>query len=359
MASVAGILYSNAGITTTATVSHIIPPYYADFFRDNLYPSLYHRQLGTQVVIPRGYGDKVKIPRWQSPITSVGTATAGSTLTGSLGFKGGLTAISGSWTEGTIFNLLKGMSAEDITGITKQFVGGKGYSDKMVLVSRGNFMEAMLENLSRELAVRLDIFTRVNVTGSAHLRNHSASTGGTKTLTANIWTGKELARIAPLLQARNVPAWEDGTFVALGHPLQQFDMLTDISATGFISVARYGLEREKIYRGEVGQMYGIRWLLTNSIPRLFGTAALSATNGLSPGATGANSYIYAPDSFYSLEIEDGGIEVIHHPPGSGGSTGDPGNMQGSVTVKCHYGVLAAPTADWRLLRYAHGITLRF
>jgi hypothetical protein len=52
------------------TGGHVIPPYYADFLRENLYPSLYFRQLGTLITIPRGTGDKVKIPQ----------------LTGALGF---------------------------------------------------------------------------------------------------------------------------------------------------------------------------------------------------------------------------------------------------------------------------------
>lgn len=342
------------GTTTTTYVGgtggHIIPPYYADFLRENLYPSLYFRQLGTLITIPRGTGDKVKIPRWQTPVKTSGFVAAVS---------GPITAVTQSVTEGNIITPAT-LCAQDISGQVVQFAGARGYSDKLILVTRANFLEGALESLVRELALRVDQYTLKNISASATSRFAGGVAGsgtgngvrGTGTL-----VGKNIARMAPYMDANNTPRWEDESFVCVTHPLDQFDIFADPSANGFVSIARYG-ERQKIYRGEVGQMYGIRFLLSNAIPRVFSAAATSAANGLSPGVTGGNAWVFAPDAFYSLELEDGGVEVIHHPPGSGGSTGDPANQFGTVAVKVFYGVAAAPSGDQRLMRFVHAQGLR-
>jgi len=60
-----------------------------------------------------------------------------------------------------------------------------------------------------------------------------------------------------------------------------------------------------------------------------------------------------------LELEDGGVEVFHMPPGSGGSTGDPAAQVGSVSMKLWYGTTPAPAGDRRLMRMSHGINLHY
>lgn len=347
------------GATTTAFVGgqagHVIPPYYADFLRENLYPSLYFRQLGTLITVPRGTGGRVKIPRWQTPVKTSGFVASTS---------GSISAVSARL-EGQII-VPATLCAQDITGEVTQFAGGRGYSDKLILVTRANFLEGALESLVRELALKIDTFTKngISATATARFAGQAGGVLGTTKvrgmaggISAGNLVGKNLARMAPYLDGVNVPRWEDETFVALTHPLDQFDIFADPSATGFVSIARYG-ERQKIYKGEVGQMYGIRFLLSNAIPRVFSATTTSATNGLSPGVTGGNAWVFAPDAFYSIELEDGGVEVIHHPPGSGGSTGDPANQFGSVAVKVFYGVAGAPSADSRLMRFIHSTTLR-
>ena len=94
-------------------------------------------------------------------------------------------------------------------------------------------------------------------------------------------------------------------------------------------------------------------------PTNLNTSPASVSNGMSGGTSGSNAFVFAPDAFYSIELEGGGIEVIHHPPGSGGATGDFANQKGAIAVKAWYGVTAAPSTDNRLIRFVHGIGLGF
>jgi N4-gp56 family major capsid protein len=340
----------------TQPQSHVVPPYYADFLREQLYPSLYFRQLGTLVSIPRANGEKVRIPRWQTPIlnklgvTYISTGAARTALTA-------ITAVS----EGNI--ITPGiLCAESITGSVKQFAGGRRYTDKLVIITKANFLEGALESLAREMSFRIDRFTRAGISANAFVTRAGTGTANQGAKTTDGMFGKNVAVIAPFLDAANVPRWEDETFVGIANPLAQYDMYRDISATGFVSVARYG-DASRIYRGEVGQMYGVRWLLSTAIPVIRGVAAFGATSaaatGISAGATASQAFIFAPDAFYSLELEDGGVEVFHMPPGSGGSTGDPAAQVGSVSMKLWYGVTPAPAGDKRLMMFGHGIGLHY
>jgi N4-gp56 family major capsid protein len=328
--------------------SHVIPPYYADFLRDNLYPNLYFRQLGTMVTVPRGYGDQIRIPRWQTPVVINAQQSS---------ISGHLSAISARAEGGGITP--QQLCAESITGAVVQFAGARGYSDKLIIVTKANFIEGALESLARELAFRLDTHTRVGVTAAATLRSVGNQQSVSGVTTGDVLRGKEIARIAPDMDSSNVPRWEDESYVGVGHPLLQYDLFTDISAQGFLLTARYN-DAGRIYRGEVGRMYGIRFLLSNAVPLFRGaTGSTSGVDGLSGGITGSNLYVFAPDAFYSIELEDGGVEVIHHPPGSSGSVSDPANQIGSIAVKVFYGVAHAPSGDQRLVRFAHALGLQF
>jgi N4-gp56 family major capsid protein len=344
--------------TTTTIVGgnggSVIPPFYADFLRANLYPNLYFRQLGTKVTIPQGYGDKVKIPRWQTPVYnhSSGASAGMATLTTSLTAVSQITESSAGASV-----VAKTLGAEDITGQVAKFAGARGYTDKLIITAKANFLEGALESLTRELACRIDNYTRTQLDTAAIAFSANAGTGTTATTTDGLF-GKNVAKIAPFMDSLNVPRWEDQTFVGVFNPLVQYDVYRDPSAGGFTNVARYN-DASKIYRGEIGQKFGLRFLLSNTVPVTRGAGGAFTAAGLSAASTGSIGYVFAPDAFYSLELEKGGVEVIHHQLGSGGATGDPANEVGAVSVKVFYGVCPSASADNRLLKFAHGVGLHF
>jgi len=332
------------------------PPYYADFMRENLYGSLFWRQLGTLVTIPKGHGTKAKISKWDTPVV---IGTQAKNQAGQLVIAG-LSAIS-QHAEATPIETF-GLCASDITGQVTGWAGARGYTSKMVIVSMANVMEGFLESLSREMAFRLDRYARTKVSGNA-LVSYAvtpakvAAAKGTVG-TANGLFGKNVARIRPLMGANGVPKWDDGTYVGMAHDLAAYDMFTDSSSTGFVSVARYN-DARMIYRGEIGEFYGVRWLLSNgSVKRIMGTAGNTGTYGVSAGASGSNAYIFGPDAFYNLELESAGVQVTHQPLGSAG-VNDPVAQIGSVGVECYYGIIAAPAAERRVMRFVHGISLGY
>ena len=325
---------------------HIQPPYYADFFRENLYPNLYVRQLGTKITIPANSGEKIRIPKW-TPAITVGTSGSKPKYAAS---KTGISAISQVSNEGESPTPVA-LSAGSLTGQVIQFYGARGYTDRMAVMSKADFMEEGLESLARELAYDLDKYAIANISANSVLKTvgNASSIGATAYLRS-----KHLILVPAVMDAAMVPRWEDETFVMLTHPLAQYDLFNDISANSFVQIAKYG-ERDRIYKGEIGQIYGVRLLLSNIIGIKTG-GSTSGTTGLSGTVSGVNALVFSPDSFYSLEVENGGVEVIHQPLGSSGAA-DPAAQRGTIATKVFYGVVAAPQAEHRMLRYAHTLSL--
>jgi len=331
-----------------------IPFYWADFVRKNLYPNLYFRQLGTQTTIPRAFGDTVKIPRWGTPVQHKNARAVVSANVAGRGAPSAFYIASGTSNERTAAISAAGLTATNISGTVAQFLGARGYNDKIIIVSKADFIEGALESLTKELAWQLEAYTRANISANAKLiRANTGATAPTTGIASSVvLKGSSMARISPILDSYGVPRWEDDAFVGVMHPLAQYDLFSDLSATGFVNVAQYG-DPERVYRGEIGLMYGTRLLVSSAVPVIISTGGSTTTSfGLSATVTGSNMYVFAPDAFYAVELEDGGVEVIHHELGSAGSA-DPGNNLGTIACKVFYGAIPAPATDRRLLRVAH------
>lgn len=343
--------------TGTSTVggqgSHVIPPYYADFMRENLWPNMYFRQIGNRVVIPRGTGQKVRIPKWDSPLSiTAGVTGVGANSAICAGIQGAIDGDNGA----TPWAYSKSLSASSITGQVVQYGGARGYSDRLILVSRGNYIEGALESLAREQAFKIDRACRLGLTANAAIRNAGATT--LKAKTTDGLFAKNVAKIPAYFDSQNVARYNGEYYVLLSHTLAQFDFFSDLSANGFVQVSSYQ-NANKIYRGEVGMMYGVRVLLTGMIPKVFAVAATSATIGLSASSTGVGAFAFAQDAFWNIELQGGGLEVVHQPLGSSGAISDPLALRGTIGVKVYHGLAVSPSAEQRIMRFGHGIGLRY
>lgn len=354
-----------AGGRLGASGDGLIPAFWADSLRQALYPSMFWRQLGTLAPIPRWNGDKIKLPRYTPVIVSAGGFAIRSAIS---------TISSFSVTEGTSIGNFEALSAGAITAVPVATIGMRKYSDKLVMINPADFEAAAIESLTRELAYVLDKKTRAAVSASARTLNIDGGAFTSKFKLAqgvkSVFLGRNMARITTIMDASNNQRWDDGSYVTMAHPFVQFDVFTDLSANTAGSVAsftdstKYG-RPEDIYRGEIGKLFGSRLILTNTLLRRIGAAGQSATDGISPNTSAFQSYTFAPDAFYTVELEDGGLQVIHHELGSGGSTGDPANQIGSIAVKIYYVAVANADAtagtgfggNNRLMRINHNCTI--
>jgi N4-gp56 family major capsid protein len=334
------------GALTAGYGSPIFPDYWADFVRENVWPRMYFRQLGYEVVIPAHTGDRVRIPKFTPSIAySGGIFTAGTA-----------TAVSYNASDILAVDAKNTMSAGELTAQIVSFEGAHGYSAKSVLTSHTDIVAEALEQLGHEAAWRADTYFRTKLSGST-VSNLKSAAGETAGATTNLgrFRAKELIRGATLLESAGAPTWSDGHFVAIAHSLVKYDLFLDTSASGFTSVTQYG-DPSRAYRGEVGALWGCRLLTTSTMPRLFGKNSTTATTYLSQTVSGGHAFFYSPRAFYTVSIQQGGMKVKHVRPGDSGIS-DPTAKLGTVGIQFYTGIAVTPKAEYRHLIIAHSTSL--
>lgn len=131
----------------------------------------------------------------------------------------------------------------------------------------------------------------------------------------------------------------DTWYFAVTHPLVIADLLTETGSTtaGFFEAAKYS-QPEKIFNGELGKMFGIRFVESPNL------RPISVTNG-----TTFNVYptFIVADEAYGI-VESQAMETIIKPIGSSGVS-DPLNQRGSVSLKTRFWVkILKPEANFRI-----------
>lgn len=338
--------WSATGIQTLT--SKQTPQYYADFVIANLFPNCFLRQLGTQVSVPANHGTSCKIPRFRTPVTHAkGMATISANP-----------AVIRTYTEATDRAAMSGLylcAAANVSGTMKMHVGVRPYNDAVIQFNAIDFIPHALESLTKEAASFVDSYIRGAVSGTAYSK--LLTTSGSKATTSAKLGAHDIAAVAARMDAWDVGRFDDDCFVAVANPLTQYELFTELCSNGWNQAVQFG-DPDRLYKGEIGKVYGVRFLVSSAMKNFVGAAGTSATVGLSGTVSGSNTWFIAPDAFYSLEPGGGGADVIHHPPGNAGSY-DPANNFGSLALKFWYGVAPGVSADYKLVRYAHPLRITF
>ena len=135
--------------------------------------------------------------------------------------------------------------------------------------------------------------------------------------------------------ARPIDSW----YVTVAHPLVIQDMLTEVGSTTawFFEAAKYS-QPEKIFNGELGKMFGIRFVESSNIRPVIG--GVGGTQKIYP------TFILAEDAYGIVESQ--AMETIIKPIGSSGAS-DPLNQRGTVSLKTRFWVkILKPEANYRI-----------
>ena len=111
----------------------------------------------------------------------------------------------------------------------------------------------------------------------------------------------------------------NGDYVAIIHPDVAYDLMND---TKWEAVATYN--PKNLYAGEIGRLYGVRFVETSEA-KIFEKAGASSIDVYSTLFLGA-------DAYGTTSIDGGGLEMIVKPKGSAGSA-DPLNQRSTVGWK--------------------------
>lgn len=227
------------------------------------------------------------------------------------------------------------INIEDIVATIGQFGSFTEISDVMDLTTIDRMFEKTVSNHGAQAGTTLDHVTRdVMLTGTNVLYAGGVESRA-ELSAANTLTVDDLVQAAAILKAQNVPKIDD-SYWAIVHPFTAADLMR---SADWIDVKKYN-DTDDIKEGEIGKLYGIRFVESSEAKVINGAAA----DGLSVYCT----FLVGEDAYATVDVEGGNLQYILKPLGAGN---DPLNQRRTAGWKAMK--TAVILDDSRMVRIEH------
>ena len=204
-----------------------------------------------------------------------------------------------------------------ITATVKQYGGYVTISDMLNLTAYDHQMKEIMRILGTQAGKVSDIVTRdILATGTNVLYANGVAD---RANVADALSIKDIKKAVAILKRYDCEPI-DGSYIAIVHPDVVYDLMND---SEWIDANHYA-GSQKIFNGEIGKMYGVRFVETTMAKKFEGE-----------GAGGKDVYgtlLLGADAYGVTSINGGGIETIVKQLGSGGSS-DPLNQRATAGWK--------------------------
>ena len=253
---------TNTNMTTTEGLSPAMVTYYNRALLKTFEPELVHLQFGEEYMMPMNNGLVMNM-RKVLPIE-------GSTNPLSEGDPG----------EGVL------MSEVELTVQLEQYGQYGRFTDKFDFANFDINLARKVETFARAGARSIDALVREELATCPNVIYANGKTGRSALTAADKCTTVELRKAVKFLK-ENLAQRFDGNYVAIVSPSIIFDLQDDET---FISVAKYQ-DKEKVYNGEVGRLFGVR-LVESTEAKVFEGAGSGGADVASIIVLGQNAYGY-------------------------------------------------------------------
>ena len=207
-------------------------------------------------------------------------------------------------------------------GVTAKYAAIKQYggyiciSDMLNLTAYDPQMKEIMDMLAEQAGKVSDIITRDIIQAGTNVMYAGGKTSRAALTANDKLTIRDLRKAARLLKRVDCPTI-DGAYVAVVHPDVVFDLMDD---DAWVDANHYA-GSQRIFDGEIGKMYGIRFV-ESSMAKIWKPASVPVYGTL---LLGRNAYGVT-------SLNGGGIETIVKQLGSGGSA-DPLNQRSTCGWK--------------------------
>lgn len=191
------------------------------------------------------------------------------------------------------------MTISTVTATADQWGAYVELSDVAVLTIKHPLLQVAMNLLSYQAA---ECVERENI--NLLLTGTSVTYGGsatTRSALSNVATDSFVDAVAQKvvkrLRDRGAHEDESGYFVGVVDTAMEQDISASSNST-FTQAASYSAIRT-LYKGEIGEWRGVRWMRSNFIPSLTGLAAVTPTSQASPAGTFANSAYRTSIAYYN------------------------------------------------------------
>lgn len=281
--------------------------YFDKVVLESLLPNTYILGAGTQKTLPKGQNKYV---------FSLATKTVG-TVAG-LTLSEGTTPNEGSWA----------MEQQEVS-LTQ--IGEHIYiSDVVLSDSPVEVIANALSDIAMNVAAVADILVQDVIDAGTNVYYSNDATSRTTIGSNDTLSASNISKAQAILLANNAKPYDAGMFMGVIHPHVLHDLRIETGTGAWLDANKY-VTPEKIFKGEIGALSGVRIVVSPNIQFY-----ANASNG--SGGTGNidvyPTYFFGKDAFGV--VRDGEPQSIFKPLGSGG-TEDPLNQRASAGVKFHVG----------------------
>lgn len=268
--------------------------YYDRRFLDRVAPQLYFKQMGDMRPLPQKSGALV---RW----TRLNKLTAATTpLTENVN--------PAEVTVGTTQ-----VSAEPMT-----YGSWVKVSAELNLKSINPIVEEIQDEQADQAALTYDTIIFNAVHGNITNQFAGSAVNEAAVADASVLSSAEIRRAVFTLRNGNIPGFEGNLYKAIIHPAQQFDLLSETAVGTFMEASKY-TTMEPLMKGEIGQLYGVRVVVSTNLAT--GTGATDETY---------RAFVFGRQCYGVTELSGHGTKTYRF---NDGSTENPLQMYSTIGWK--------------------------
>ena len=285
----------NTNVTTADGMSGEMKTYYSDYLIDLVEAELVHDQFGQKHPIPANGGKTIEFRQWDTLPEMLTPITEGVTPDG------------------------QALSMSTIEATVQQYGGYVTISDMLELTAIDPALVRATKAIASQAGRSLDTITREVLNGGTNVQYANGVASRASLKTTDVLTVADIRKAVRTLEAQDAPKI-NGYYVAIIHPNVKFDLMADDE---WRKPHEYK-DTTEIYNGEIGELYGVRFVQSTRA-KVFAGA----------GASGADVYstlILGDEAYGVTEISGGGLEHIVKQMGSAG-TSDPLNQRATCGWK--------------------------
>lgn len=191
------------------------------------------------------------------------------------------------------------LSAVNVSAVAAQYDAAVSVSDLLVKQSFGDVMKAAMQRLAYNAGLSIDTIVRNVAVPGGVVQNATGVASYTAIPATGVFSITELRKAIRTLQRNDAfkvgggvnanEANANGYWVAVVHPDVAYDIMGDTATGAWIDSNRYA-GSEAIFQGEIGKLYGTRFLQTSNAYSLTNSAIVASGNAYCTLVTGSDFF---------------------------------------------------------------------
>lgn len=270
---------------TTSLIPNEIQTYYDKKLLKRLISNFIYMQWGQKRPLPAGNGKTINFRKFQSLVAATTPLTEGVTPAG------------------------KSISVTADTASVDQYGDFVEISDVLDLVAIDPVLDEMADVLGEQAKDTLDQITRDILCAGTNVQYAAGRASRATVASTDLLTVTEVRKAVRTLKRNKVKPVEGGDYICIVEPGATYDLQND---SAWINANQYAGSK-RIFDGEIGRMYGVRFVESTNAKKYAGA-----------GAAGIDVYasiIFGADAYGIVDIENSSaVKNIIKPLGSGGTT---------------------------------------